>query len=198
MKMVEKTTLSERINHLVLALSFFVLVLTGFGFAFNSLNWITRIFGGGAAAATIHEWGGVVFLLSLVITVGSYFNESISFGEEDRAWIRLRGGYLDRHVELPPQGRLNFGQKMFYLFGVLASGLVVSASGFMIWGHSGVLLGHILHNLAFFVMVSFIPVHLYLATAANPGTFRVMTRGTVPLAWARKHHAKWVKDMKLE
>ena len=51
---------------------------------------------------------------------------------------------------------------------------------------------------AFFAMVSFMPIHAYLATAANPGVFRVMTRGTVSLEFAKKHYGKWVKEAGLE
>jgi cytochrome b subunit of formate dehydrogenase len=43
-----------------------------------------------------------------------------------------------------------------------------------------------------------VPLHVYLATAANPGTFRIMTRGDVPVDWAKKHHGKWVKDLGLD
>jgi cytochrome b subunit of formate dehydrogenase len=34
-----------------------------------------------------------------------------------------------------------------------------------------------------------------MATLANPGTARIMGRGTVPLEWAKKKHAKWVKTL---
>jgi formate dehydrogenase subunit gamma len=37
--------------------------------------------------------------------------------------------------------------------------------------------------------------HIYLATLANPGTFRIMIYGTVPVEWARKRHEKWVQKM---
>jgi formate dehydrogenase subunit gamma len=44
-------------------------------------------------------------------------------------------------------------------------------------------------------MVAIIPLHIYLATLANPGTFRIMVYGTVPIEWAKKRHAKWVQKM---
>ncbi len=201
MKMVEKSTFSERVNHWVLMLSFFVLLLTGFGFAFKTpLGWINVMFGGVHFASFIHKWVGLVFLVSVLYTVTSYLGEALKFGPEDSDWIKKRGGYL-RHEELMPQGRLNFGQKLFYLL-VLLGGLVVAFSGLLIWLLGGarewVMVGHILHNLAFLAFVIAVPIHIYLATAANPGTFRIMTRGTVPLEWAKKRHGKWVKESGLE
>jgi formate dehydrogenase subunit gamma len=44
-------------------------------------------------------------------------------------------------------------------------------------------------------MVIAIPLHIYLATLANPGTVRIMITGTVPVEWAKKRHAKWVQKM---
>ena len=197
MKMVQKTSAVDRIVHFTLIVSFFSLTATGFAFAFKSLNWINLAFGGNQSAALCHKWSGVLFLVALLMTVKSYLGESLRFGEEDSAWLKNWGGYFDRSVKLPPQGKMNFGQKIFYLVFVLGSGIVISISGFMLWAGTSAL-GHLLHNLAFFAMVTFMPLHIYLATAANPGVFRVMTRGTVPLEFARKHYGKWVREAGLD
>ena len=36
-------------------------------------------------------------------------------------------------------------------------------------------------------------VHLYEGTAAQPGTFSSMTRGTVDYRWAWSHHPAWYR-----
>jgi len=197
MKMVKKTTALERVVHWLLMFTFLNLTLTGFAFAFSSLNWINLIYGGNHFALLFHKWNGVLFLVVLLMTVGSYLGESLKFGPEDSEWLKKLGGYFDKKAELPPQGRMNFGQKIFYLVFVLLSGIVISISGFMLWAGSSAL-GYFLHNLTFFAMVSFMPIHVYLATAANPGVFRVMTRGTIPLEYAKKHYGKWVREAGLE
>lgn len=197
MRMVKKTTALERITHWLLMFSFLNLTLTGFAFAFRSLNWINLIYGGNHYASLCHKWNGVLFLAALLVTVAFYLRESLKFGPEDSEWLKKLGGYFDKSAELPPQGKMNFGQKLFYLVFVLFSGVVISISGFMLWAGSTAL-GFFLHNVAFFAMVSFMPLHVYLATAANPGVFRVMTRGTVPLEFARKHYGKWVREAGLE
>jgi formate dehydrogenase subunit gamma len=40
-----------------------------------------------------------------------------------------------------------------------------------------------------------IVAHIYLGTAAEPGTFSAMSRGTVSKAWARLHHPKWYREV---
>jgi len=37
--------------------------------------------------------------------------------------------------------------------------------------------------------------HIYMSTAAMPGTLRAMTRGTVTGAWARWHHPRWRREV---
>lgn len=200
-QMIQKTTTWERFNHLILALSFLVLFFTGLGFLYHSLNWLNIIFGGNHLAKEIHRWAGAVFTASLLLTMGSYLSESLRFGPEDRQWFATLGGYLSKTVEPPPQGRLNAGQKIFYLM-VLIFGLAISVSGFIIWlfpaSRGWILFGHFIHNLSYIIFTVTVPIHIYLSTAANPGTFRVMTRGTVTPAWAKKHHGKWARDLGLE
>ena len=95
-------------------------------------------------------------------------------------------------------GKLNTGQKFYYLM-VLAAGVLIAASGFAIWLVTGnralTQAAHLVHNLAFILFVVAVPVHAYLGTLANPGTFRIMVYGTVPLEWARKKYPKWMKEM---
>lgn len=201
MKTVRKSSAGERINHWVLVLSFFLLTLTGLGFAFHSLNWINTMFGGNRLASVFHEWGGLVFIASLLLTLGSYLGESLKWSAEDSAWVKNFGGYLSK-AEIPPQGRLNAGQKIFYLFVILLFGLLISASGLVMWLASGsrgwMQISHLVHYVSFVVLVSTIPLHIYLSTAANPGTFRIMTRGTVPVEWAKKRHARWLKEIGMD
>lgn len=200
MKMVQMASTGERFNHWILMLSFFILLLTGFGFTFDSLNWLNKIFGGNHLAKDIHEWAGLVFSFSLIFTISSYLAESISFSADDSEWISKLGGYMSGK-EVPPSGRLNAGQKIFYLL-TLISGIAIAVTGFVLWaaGDNKSLMAWNLgiHNLTFVIFATMIPLHGYLATAANPGTFRIMTKGTVPLEWAKKTHAKWVKDMGLD
>ncbi|MHB8809129.1 MAG: formate dehydrogenase subunit gamma, partial [Desulfobulbaceae bacterium] len=55
------------------------------------------------------------------------------------------------------------------------------------------LLSHLVHNVAFIFFCIMVPVHIYLSTLANPGTFQVMVNGMVPLGLAKKRYPKWMK-----
>lgn len=200
--MVKKTSGYERVVHWAMALSCLILIITGFGFLYQQeLGWLNTIFGGQHIAKRFHNWSGVVFTIAVIFSIGLWLPEALSFTKEDRQWFGMLGGYLSKYKEPPPQGKINAGQKLVVWL-VVIFGILISASGFLMWltpGSKGVMmLGHFLHNISFFVFAILVPLHIYLATAANPGTFRIMTRGDVPLYWAKKKHAKWIKDMGIE
>jgi len=201
-ELVQRTKAWERLNHWVLALSFIVLALTGLGFLYQKLSWLNTVFGGTQLAKDIHKWAGVIFAVSVFLTLFAYLGESVRWSAEDSRWISTLGGYFSKTAEEPPQGKLNAGQKLYYLIVVLIGGIAIIVSGFLLWlgaTESGLLrFAFFLHNLAFLLFITAVPLHIYLGTAANPGTFRAMTRGTVTKAWAKKHHAKWAQQLGIE
>ncbi len=197
--MIQKTTAFERFVHLLMAVSGLILLLTGLGFLYQQeLGWLNTLFGGHHTALHIHNWGGVVFTLSIALSLGTLLPETLRWTKEDSEWLGMLGGYLSKDKQPPPQGKLNAGQKVVALL-VIAFGIVISVSGFMMWlssGEKGMMnLGLLLHGISFLVFAIIIPLHLYMATAANPGTFRIMTRGDIPLYWAKKKHARWIKEI---
>ena len=195
--MIRKASAFEIVNHWVLAVSFFILTLSGFAFLFH-LEQMTAVFGDFSRMRLIHNWSGILFLASIFLTMFSYLQVSLSFDSDDLGWLIKGGGYLSKKAVVPPQDIINTGQKLYYLVFLLIS-YAISASGLGIWFLAGaakwVLLSHLIHNISFDLLVIIIPLHIYLGTLANPGTFRIMVYGTVPLEWAKKHHAKWVRKM---
>jgi formate dehydrogenase subunit gamma len=93
-------------------------------------------------------------------------------------------------------GKYNPGQKLYYL-AIVGAGIAIALSGFVIWfmkdNASMLLLAHLVHNIAFIVFVIAVPVHAYLGTLANPGTFKLMVSGTLPLSEAKRRYPKWMK-----
>lgn len=198
--MVRKASVFEILNHWVMAVSFFILTVSGFGFLYH-IEGIGSVFGGFNQMRAIHNWAGVVFSVSLFFTLFSYIVEALSISGDDIAWIFKGGGYFSKKTVVPPQGKLNTGQKLYYLT-VLIAGIAITATGLVIWLRpemadlkKWILLSHLVHNISFVFMVIAIPLHIYLATLANPGTVRIMLYGTVPLEWARKRHPKWVQKI---
>ncbi|TAN45876.1 MAG: hypothetical protein EPN22_01005 [Nitrospirae bacterium] len=195
--MIRKANAFEIFNHWVLAISCFILALTGYAFLFH-LEQMNAIFGSFAQMKVVHNYAGIAFAGSLAITIFFYLPESLHITGDDFKWLAMAGGYLSKHPHTPPMGKLNTGQKLFYIL-LLIFGIAISVSGFVIWLMPGVkkyiLLSHLAHNIAFDFIVIAVPAHMYLATLANPGTLRIMLSGTVPVEWARKRHEKWVREM---
>jgi formate dehydrogenase subunit gamma len=196
-EMVRKSSTGEIINHWILAVSCILLIITGYGFLFQ-FKPIGNLFGGFNAMKVVHNWVGVVFTLSLLASMANYLRESLTFEADDWQWIKVGGGYLSHKVKVPPMGKYNPGQKLYYL-AILIAGIAIAASGFAIWllpdGRGIRILSHLVHNLAFSLFIVAVPVHAYLGTLANPGTFRIMVYGTVPVEFARKRYPKWMKEV---
>lgn len=196
-EMVRKSSTGEIVNHWVLALSCILLIVTGYGFLFK-LEGLGALFGGFNTMKVVHNWVGLVFAASLLASMAHYLRDALSYDADDWQWIKVGGGYLSHKVTVPPMGKYNPGQKAYYL-AILLAGIAIAVSGLAIWFVQGdrslTLVSHITHNLAFSLYIVAVPVHIYLGTLANPGTFRIMVYGTVPADWARKKYPKWMKEM---
>ena len=194
-EMVRKSSGDEILNHWVLAASCILLIISGYGFLFQT-EAIGSLFGGFNTMKTVHNWVGVVFILSLLYSMRHYFTDALEYDEDDRQWFKVAGGYLSHKVKVPPMGKYNPGQKLYYL-GVVGAGIAIAISGFAIWlmkdNATVMLISHLVHNVAFCVFVIAVPVHIYLSTLANPGTFQIMVTGMLPLSDAKKKYPKWIK-----
>ncbi len=194
-EMVRKSHVDEIINHWILAGSCILLMITGFAFLFH-LEAVAAVFGGFNTMKDVHNWLGVVFTLSLVYTMRHYLKDALEYDADDVQWFKVAGGYLSHKVTVPPMGKYNPGQKLYYL-AVVGAGLAIAVSGFAIWfmkdNGTVMLLAHLVHNAAFIIFVLAIPVHAYLSTLANPGTLKLMLSGTLPVEEAKKRYPKWMK-----
>ncbi len=196
-EMIRKSSVTEVVNHWILAGSCIALMLSGFAFLFH-LEPVGALFGGFEAMKNIHNYLGVVFCLSLLLSTVHYLKDAFEYDADDLQWFKVAGGYLSHKVKVPPMGKYNPGQKLYYL-AVVGAGIAIAVSGFAIWlmkdNGSIMLLAHLVHNLAFCIFVLAVPVHIYLGTLANPGTMQIMINGMMPLSDARKKHPKWIKEV---
>ncbi len=196
-EMVRKSSVGEILNHWLLAGSCILLIVTGFAFLFH-LEPVSSVFGGVNSMKTVHNWGGVVFTISLLISTIHYLKDAFEYDADDAQWFKVAGGYLSHKVKVPPMGKYNPGQKLYYL-AIFFGGIALALSGFAIWflkdNTTLMLISQLVHNLAFCVFVIAVPVHIYLGTLANPGTFQIMVSGMMPLSDAKKKHPKWMKEV---
>src|SRR5437899_12654589 len=105
--------------------------------------------------------------------------------EKDREFLTPAGmiRYFRYQGEDAEVGKYNGGQKLlFWAAAIGALGLLLS--GLVMWfpqqfGQWLRELSYILHDVAFIAFFAMIIGHIYLGTAAEPGTFGSMVRGTV-------------------
>ncbi|MGE5893415.1 MAG: formate dehydrogenase subunit gamma [bacterium] len=195
--MVKKYNAFEILVHWVMAISCIVLAIQGYAFLFH-IEAIGSFFGGFESMRAIHNYIGIAFTVTLFISLFLFLKESLTYDADDIGWIKVLGGYLSHKVKVPPMGKVNTGQKFFYL-GLVVFGAVIVLSGFVLWlmseNKQWVMYGHLLHNISFIVLMIAVPAHMYLGSLANPGTLRLMISGTAPYWWVKKVSPKWIQEL---
>jgi formate dehydrogenase subunit gamma len=201
---VQRFTFVERLVHWAVGLSFLFLLLTGLAFSHPRLFWLTTLAGGGATARVLHPWAGVLFTISAV-AMALLWARDMRVTTEDRAWLKAIRHYATHDRErVPPAGKYNGGQKLFF-WAMAGLAVVYVVSGIPMWMPAGLLgLGpfygttvnamRLVHYLATVGGGLLLIVHVYLGTVAYPGTLGAMLHGSVTRAWARLHHPAWHEE----
>lgn len=191
---VLRFTGSERAFHWLVAVAFFVLLLTGLVMgkpaAFSNVMYTIHVASGGIM---------VVGLAAIVLrgnprALGRTRRDLTTLDALDRQWLaRVPAAVLKRSAETPA-GRFNAGQKLnFILITLLLAALFVSGIGLVITGSHPV--NPVLkaaHVVAAYTAVLLVAGHLYMALI-NPSTrpaLRGMISGKVDAAWVREHHGR--------
>ena len=196
---IQRHGLTSRLVHWSVALTFVLCLATGLPIWFAAFGWMAHLFGGLTVCRWLHPWVGWAFSFSMLVMFVRWAKQmALEAGEW--AWIGPKTlEYLRFDKEDPDVGRYNGGQKIFFWTSALAAaGLLLS--GGVLW-FPGVFpqglreASVLVHDLAFILFVLQAMAHVYLATAAEPGTFRAMVNGRVTRAWAKVHHAKWYRQV---
>jgi formate dehydrogenase subunit gamma len=190
---------ASRVIHWSVAVFFFVCVLTGMPIWSPIFGWMAHLFGGLAVCRWLHPWSGVAFSLSSVVMF-FHWKREMALEQSEKGWIGPKiFEYMRYESDDQNVGKYNGGQKLlFWALSLAALGLL--ATGIVMWfpmAFSQVLrlLSILLHDATFILAAVAIVFHIYLGTAAEPGTFGSMTRGTVSKAWARLHHPRWYREV---
>ena len=199
--MIKVTDGFERAAHWLLSGSCILLFITGLGMMYRELHFIGNLTGGLVSLKYIHNYMGILFLISLVLATKMWWHEAGRFEfPQDLEWIKCAGGYLWHVDKVPEIGKYNPGQKMFFLT-VVIFGVLIGSTGLAMWFQPAWLsMGMLrwaypLHALSFVVFFAFFFVHLYLGTIGNPGTVSAMISGWCTRAWVKKQHPGWLKEM---
>lgn len=189
--------LLSRFIHWTVAAFFMGALLTGMPIWSPVFGWMAPLFGGLSVCRWLHAWMGIAFSISTAVMTIHWLAD-MKLDAHDRKFNMIQ--YMKfSGVEDPDVGKYNAGQKLFFWSALIAM-LVVLLSGIPLWWPTKFSYGLrqiciLVHDLGFIFWFVAIVGHVYLGTAAEPGTFRSMTRGTVTKAWARLHHPRWFRDV---
>jgi formate dehydrogenase subunit gamma len=159
---------------------------------------LTPLFGGGAMTRLLHPWFSIGFVVFFAFQFLNWLSP-MTWNRDDRRWMKRIRSYVTNAEEVEPEyvDFFNAGQKL-YFWAIVGSAVVFLLSGIPMWfpaifGRTVVAISYVLHDLAGLVMLVGFIVHVYEGTAAQPGTFASMTRGTVERRWAWTHHPAWYR-----
>jgi len=192
--------LSSRVIHWTVAVFFFGALLTGMPIWSPVFGWMAFLFGGLSVCRWLHAWLGVAFAAATLVMFVHWFSE-MKLTDKDREFLTPGGmiRYMRYQGEDSEVGKYNGGQKLLFWAAALAT-LGLLLSGIVMWfpesfGNALRQLSYVVHDIAFILFFAMIIGHIYLGTAAEPGTFRAIVRGTVTREWARLHHPKWYRQV---
>jgi formate dehydrogenase subunit gamma len=190
--------LLSRAVHWGVAVFFIGALLSGMPIYSPVFGWMAHLFGGLAVCRWLHAWLGVAFVVMSAVMFFLWLSD-MHFDAADRKFSVVQYMKFGDEEDNQDVGKYNAGQKFFFFAAALGA-LAFLLSGVVLWWppyfsqplRSAAIIVHDLSFIAFFVAIA---GHIYLGTAAEPGTFRSMTRGTVTKRWARFHHPRWYREV---
>jgi formate dehydrogenase subunit gamma len=192
----------QRYVHLLLAGSFMVLLVTGLALVWSPLSFLAE----GGLSRTIHRIAAVGFMLVpvgyLIVDrrgASELIRESFHFDKDDRRWLGRMYRYSTGHaLRMPPQGRLNAGQKLHHAAVMMLSAGVVG-SGLVLWlwksalGAASLAWAAVIHDVSMSALVLLLIGHLYFTVVYR--AISSMHTGYVPRVDAQIEHSKWVAEV---
>jgi formate dehydrogenase subunit gamma len=189
-----------RVLHWLVAISFVLSLLTGFAVYSPWLyRWLSPLFGGGPMTRFLHPWFGLAFDIFFLFQFFNWF-APMTWARSDGRWLRRVKAYAtnEEKVEAEDVGFFNGGQKIYFWL-IVASAILFLVTGLPLWFDNVVprwlvAVSYVVHDIAALLMLAGFIIHVYEGTAAQPGTFRAMTNGTVTREWAWTHHPAWYAE----
>ncbi len=201
-ELIPRYTLIERVNHWFGALAYSYCLLTGLAFWTPYLYWLAAIVGGGPTARFWHPWSGLLFTVSQFLMI-MHWSRDMHVDSDDRVWADNIKSYIENDDDkLPPVGRFNWGQKL-YFWGMVFSTVLLLLSGLILWYVESIpwslhivrFLAILVHASVALISIGLFLIHVYMSTLLEEGSFASMVHGTVTRAWAWTFHRKWYYEV---
>lgn len=193
---------AQRFVHWMGATGFILLLLTGIVLLWPPLSSLAA----GGVTRMLHRIGIVLYVLWPVLYaildpkgLRETIKESVTFTHDDVLWFKHVVKYfLGDTRNLPPQGRVNAGQKLHHI-GVAVLSIFVAMSGVVLLlgperlGATGLATAAMVHDLSMLALTVLLVGHLYF-TFVYKG-LSAMTTGYVSEEYARVEHPKWLATL---
>lgn len=192
---------AQRVVHAVMASSFLLLLITGLALVWGPLAWIAA----GGWSRYLHRIAAVGFISVPFLYLWMDRNgakevlfESFKYDKDDVSWFKHMYRYaLGRTSEMPPQGRLNAGQKLHHSAVIVFSAVIVM-SGLVLWWFkadlSTAMLSWtaIIHDLSMLALTLLLVGHVFFTYVYS--AWSSMATGYVSKAEMEMEHSKWVDE----
>lgn len=198
-------SLFKRIIHWIAAISFVVIVPTGFIMAFGDF------FGGGAFVRISKELHAIstIFVIISVIPMTLFWLKEMLPTSDDIKWLMIVGGYLSKEKKPIPAGKFNAGQKMWFWLCTFGGMIMVITGGIMyfqdfkfefldgIISQINLLRGSaIVHNILGMLVAALFMVHIYMSIFAIKGAIQSMISGYKEEEEIEILHSTYYKELK--
>jgi len=191
--------LATRVIHWTVALTFVIAMFSGMPIWTPVFGWMASLLGGLEVARVIHPYAGVAFFIASIFQFFHWLPD-MHLHEDQKGWLSGKAFSYMRWERVEESGKYNGGQ-ILYFWAVSLGAVGFLLSGIPMWfplAFPSILFREIcilIHDITFILFFLGLVGHIYLGTAAEPGTFRAMTRGTVTPRWARFHHPSWFREV---
>ena len=197
-EMIPRYSFAERANHWIGALTYTYLLMTGLAFWSPYLYWLAAVVGGGPVARSWHPWVGLIFAASVFWTFKEW-RRDMQMDESDRAWAKAIPYYIKNEDDkLPPVGRFNYGQKLFF-WGIFYGVILLLLSGIALWYTEALpwslrfvrYAAILIHASLALITIGLFLIHVYMSAILEEGSLTSMIHGKVTSAWAWTFHRSW-------
>jgi formate dehydrogenase subunit gamma len=191
---VLRFTASERTFHWLVAVSFFVMLITGLLMgkrgSFHSVMHTLHLVSAGVLVIGL----GLIVVRGNRRALSQTRRDLSTLDALDREWLARVPASVFKHSPETPAGRFNAGQKInFMLVTLLFAALFVSGIGLVVIGSPPVHpVFKAAHVVAAYTTLLLVAGHLYMAliNRSTRPALRGMISGKVDAAWVRKYHAR--------
>jgi formate dehydrogenase subunit gamma len=192
---IERYPFHERICHWLTGFAYLYCLATGLAFYSPYLFWLAIVLGGGPTSRFWHPMGGLVFF-GAAMWMHHIWRGDVGMTAADKEWLDNAQYYVENQDDkVPPQGKYNAGQKIFYwamyfgAFLLLVSGAAMWFPEYMPRAIRPVMI--FVHEGAALITIGAFIIHIYMGVFMVPGSVDAMVHGFVSKDWARAHHRLW-------